>query len=292
MLYSPINYQGNKSRIVNELLDYIPKDTTSIHEIFCGSAILSLASEVHDIYLNDISTYAIQLLKYFQQNSAEKIIQNTDNIIRQYGLTNTYYEGKSKYYENKHEGLSRYNKDAYNKLKKDYNTDKTIDKLFVLIIYGFNHYLRFNNKNMFNVPVGKIDFVKSLRQKTYEYCRAINSKQISFSNLDFKEDILYKQSDKKALFYFDPPYLITTTTYNSSWKETDEKALLNILDRLNDSGYRFMLSNVIESNGKENVILKKWMKGYNVHYVNRQYLNSSYHKKNITKSIEVVITNY
>ena len=291
MLYSPINYQGNKSRIANELLKLIPDDVSEIHEIFCGSAIISFSSNIKNVYLNDINFYIIQLLKYFQENSAEQIIKNTDSIISMYGLTNTYYEGKSKYIENKHEGLSKYNKEAFNKLKHDYNIDKSIEKLFVLIIYGFNHYLRFNNADEFNVPVGKIDFVKTLRQKTVEYCNAIHSKNIYFTNLDFKEKKLYEY-DKKAFFYFDPPYLITMTTYNNLWNDNDEKQLLNKLDELNKQGYRFMLSNVIKSNGKENLLLKKWMSKYNVHYVNRQYLNSSYQKKNITKAIEVVITNY
>lgn len=292
MLYSPINYQGNKSRIVDELIKLIPNDVSEIHEIFCGSAIFSLSSDVRKIYLNDIDNYITQLIKYFQQNSAEKIIINTDKLISEYGLTNTYYEGKEKYIEYKHEGLSRYNKESYNRLKNDYNRDKSVEKLFVLIIYGFNHYLRFNNDDKFNVPVGKIDFVKTLRDRTFAYCNAIRSKNIYFSNLDFNEELLYENVDKKALLYFDPPYLITDTTYNNKWNTDSEHKLLDRLDKLDKQGYRFMLSNVIESNGKENVILKNWMNKYNVHYVNRQYLNSSYQKKNITKAIEVIITNY
>lgn len=196
MLYSPINYQGNKSRIVDKLLPYIPQNTSSIREIFCGSAILSFSSSIDNVYLNDTNRFVLDLIQYFYSNNAEEIIKKTDSIISQYGLTNTYYEGKNVYVEEKHEGLSRYNKEAYNKLKNDYNKDKDIAKLFVLVVYGFNHFLRFNRKNEFNVPVGKIDFVESLRNRTLEYCKAVQSKKLTLTNLDFRAKCLYENQNK------------------------------------------------------------------------------------------------
>lgn len=292
MLYSPINYQGNKSRIVEKLLQYIPQDTTSIHEIFCGSAILSFASTVEKVYLNDTNHYILDLIKFFSQNKAEIIIERTDKIIQQYGLTNTFYEGRNQYFEYKHEGLSRYNREAFNKLKIDYNHDKDISKLFTLIVYGFNHYLRFNSKDEFNIPVGKVDFTESLRKRTIEYCRAIHSKRIVFSDFDFREEELYEGFDKTALFYFDPPYLITDAPYNSFWSEKDEQDLLNLLDSLNKQGMKFLLSNVTESNGKTNHLLIEWAKKYRLIHIKRQYLNSSYQKKNLSNADEVIILNY
>lgn len=292
MLYSPINYQGNKSRIVGKLLQYIPPNTASIHEIFCGSAILSFASNVEQVYLNDTNNYVLDLIDFFRKNEAESIIERTDEIIRQYGLTNTFYEGRGKYIELKHEGLSRYNRSAFNRLKFDYNRDKDIAKLFTLIVYGFNHYLRFNNKDEFNIPVGKVDFVKSLRKRTVEYCRAIHSKHITFSNSDFRTAELYEGFDETVLYYFDPPYLITDAPYNTSWAEKDEQDLLNLLDLLNDRGAKFLLSNVTESNGKTNHLLSEWAKKYNLIHIKRQYLNSSYQKKNLSNADEVVIFNY
>ena len=292
MLYSPINYQGNKSRICENIVKLIPQNIDCIHEIFCGSAIVSLVSNISKVYLNDKDVHILELLKYFQDNSAEDIIKRADNIIKNYGLTNTFYEGRSAYPEKKHEGLSIFNRDPYNKLKNDYNKDKDINKLFVLLIFGFNHYLRFNSKGEFNVPVGKTDFVELLRKRTKDYSLAIQSKLIEITNLDFRDSSLYKDMGINDLYYFDPPYLITSAPYNNFWSEKDELDLLHILDTLNMNGQKFMLSNVIESNGKENKILKEWMKKYNVHYIKRQYLNSSYHKKNLSDAIEVVITNY
>lgn len=292
MLYSPLNYQGNKSRIVDYLLALLPNDTTSIREIFCGSAIVSFASQINHIYLNDINPYILDLIRYFHNNEAEIIIAQSDEVIERYGLTNTFYQGRAIYPEFQHEGLSRYNKDAYNLLRADYNADKDIVKLFVLLIYGFNHYLRFNNKDEFNVPVGKVDFVKTLRDKTRAYCNAIRNKQLHITNLDFRCEQLYIGAEQTTLFYFDPPYLITQAPYNISWTEQDECDLLNLIDGLNDNGYRFMLSNVSQSNGKRNNLLCDWMQKYNVRHIHRQYLNSSYQKKNLSAADEVVISNF
>lgn len=292
MLYSPINYQGNKSRIVNKLLEYIPSETTAIHEIFCGSAILSFASNIEHVFLNDTNPYILKLIEFFHDNSADKIIKLTDATIRHYGLTNTFYEGKQKYIEIKHEGLSCYNRHAFNLLKTDYNKDKDIIKLFTLIIYGFNHYMRFNKSEQYNVPVGKVDFVESLRKRTMEYCQAVQSKSISISNCDFRTPTLYECTDKNELFYFDPPYLITQAPYNNFWNNKDEQDLLELLSNLNKQGKKFLLSNVITSNGKTNHQLIEWAKDFKVVHLKRNYLNSSYQKKNLSAADEVIILNY
>ena len=67
--------------------------------------------------------------------------------------------------------------------------------------------------------------------------------------------------------------------------------LLDYLDRVNQRGIKFALSNVFEHKGKSNEILKEWSKKYNVKYLNHDYSNSSYNTKK-GKSEEVLITNY
>jgi len=292
MLYSPINYSGNKSRISDKIVNFFPEGINKIHEIFCGSAIVSLNSKIKKIVLNDKEEIILELLKYFQKNESSEIIKKVDKIIKKFGLTNTFYEGKNKYSPIRYEGLSNYNRNAFNKLKESYNKTKDLTELFTLIIYGFNHYIRFNKKGEYNIPVGKIDFVESLRKKTEDYCNAFRQKEVKIFNLDFRDKRLYNNVTEKDLFYFDPPYLITLAPYNTFWDENDEIELLKLLDSLNERKIKFALSNVISSNGKENKMLKEWSKKYNVNYIHRQYLNSNYRKKNITKAKEVLITNF
>lgn len=290
MINSPLNYTGNKYKLLTQIMPYLDNQSNKFVDVFAGSGLVGLNSDCSEVILNDNNNVTIDLLKYFNGQKAEDIIERMDDIIVKYGFTDTYRKGNKFYIEEKHEGLSRYNKDPFNKLKKDYNDNPSIDKLFALTIYGFNHYIRFNSAGIYNVPVGKVDYSNSLREKTKEYTNAFRNKNIKILNYDFRNKDLYE--DENAIYYFDPPYLITDAPYNNKWNENDEKELLELLDWLNDRKIKFALSNVVESNGKENIILKEWSKKYKINYMNRKYLNSNYRKKNITIAKEVLITNY
>lgn len=290
MINSPLNYIGNKYKLLPQLLPLLAKDYNYFVDVFAGSGLVGLNYNANNIILNDYNIRTTQLLRYFALNDPETIIDDIEKIILKYGFTDTNKNGNKFYKIDKNEGLSKFNKAAFYKLRADYNKDLSIDKLFALIIYGFNHYMRFNSKDEYNVPIGKGDFSESLRKKTVEYSNIFKTKKVKITNLDFRSKKLY--SNKKAFYYFDPPYLITQAPYNNMWTEEDEKDLLILLDELNKKGIKFALSNVITANGKKNAVLGEWMKKYNVHYLNRKYLNSNYRKKNITVAQEILVTNY
>ena len=266
MIGSPLNYTGNKFKLLKQLIPYLDNQSDTFIDIFAGSGLVALNTNSANLFLNDNNPITIELLNYFKDNDAKIINKNMDKII------------------------TKYNKIPYNILKEDYNSNPSVDKLFALIVFGFNHYIRYNSKGLFNVPVGKVDYTASLREKTEQYTNALKEKNITITTKDFRDLSLY--SNKNALYYFDPPYLITMAPYNATWSEKDEKDLLDLLDNLDKRGYKFALSNVIESNGKTNKLLKEWAKKYNTIYLNRKYLNSNYRKKNITVAQEVLITNY
>lgn len=290
MIKNPISYPGNKNRLVSELIKYFPKDYRVFVDVFAGSGVVAANSNAERIVLNDSNEYTIQIMKYQHDNSFEEIVDDIEAIIRKYGLTYTRKHEKGFYIEYKHEGLSKYNKEAFNKLKNDYNKTREVKLLFVLLIYGFNHYLRFNKNGEFNVPVGKVDFSNSIYKELSLFQKSFNLRNVEFLNYDFRNEEIYKYDN--AFFYFDPPYLITTAPYNAGWSEKDEIELLSLLDTLNSQGKKFALSNVILSNGKENLILKEWCQKYNVHYLHRQYRNANYQKINVTDTVEVLICNY
>lgn len=290
MINSPLNYTGNKYKLLNQILPIINGKSDRFVDVFAGSGLVGLNCDSSEVILNDNNTITIELLNYFKNNTSNQIISEVDKIILKYGFTDTHRNGKDAYPEIKHEGLSKFNKIPFNNLKNDYNNAPDLNKLFALIIFGFNHYIRFNSKGEFNVPVGKVDYSTSLRTKTEEYVSGFKKKKITITNRDFKDESIYK--DKEAIYYFDPPYLITQAPYNASWSEKDEQDLLDLLSNLDKKGYKFALSNVIEGNGKKNDLLIEWSKRFTVHYLNRKYLNSNYRKKNITIAKEVLITNY
>ena len=290
MIINPISYPGNKNKLLKEIIPLLPNNIHTFVDVFCGSGVVGVNSSASTIYCNDNNPYTIDVLRYFYENSFETIIIRLEQIIEDYGLTYSRVKPKGTYIEHKHEGLSLYNKDGYNRLKDDYNKSHEISLLVALLIYGFNHYLRFNHNDDFNVPVGKVDLSKSIYDNLQGFITDIKTKELVFSTFDFRESILYQSVE--SFYYFDPPYLVTTAPYNSTWGIEEETALLSLLDRLHTENKCFALSNVFLSNGKENQVLKTWAQNYHVHYMKRQYRNANYQKINITDTIEVLVTNY
>lgn len=289
MIVSPLNYPGNKARILNSLITLFAKDINTFVDVFCGSGIVGLNATAKSLILNDRETRIINLLRYFQQNSLDFILGEVSKIITQYKLTDSKNKPKGFYKIHKNEGLSKYNKIGFLNLRASYNQNPSEIEFFVLILFGFNHYVRFNSQGLYNVPVGKMDFSQSLYDKTIEFIKLLQSKMITFSNADFRESVLYKKGD---FFYFDPPYLITDAPYNALWSEQDEKDLYKICDDIHSQGKKFALSNVLKSNGKSNELLKKWSQKYTIIPIKRQYKNANYRRKNLSESYEVLIINY
>ena len=103
---------------------------------------------------------------------------------------------------------------------------------------------------------------------------------------------------KGDVVYCDPPYLITTGSYNDGnrgfgdWKQSEDDALLKILDFLNENGVTFYLSNVFYHKGLTNEKLIEWSNKYFVKYIDKSYSNCSYHfKERNAKTVEVLISN-
>lgn len=65
--------------------------------------------------------------------------------------------------------------------------------------------------------------------------------------------------------------------------------MLAVLNKLNGKGVRFALSNNLKY---DNPVLDKWKNKYNVHYLNGNYSNCNYQKKDKSQDVEVLITNY
>lgn len=290
MFINPISYPGNKNQVLEQIIPLFPKDYSTFVDIFCGSGVVGVNSGYGSVLCNDCNQYAIEVLRFFYQHSFEDIVSGLEGIIDSYGLTYSRIMPKGYYVEYHHEGLSLFNKEGYLKLKNDYNNDHDTIKLVALLIYGFNHYLRFNRFGQFNVPVGKVDLSSSIYSNLQSFISGIKNVQLSFSCKDFRDSSLYK--DPTSFYYFDPPYLITSAPYNVGWGVDEEKALLDILWGLNEHGIKFALSNVLLSNGKENHLLKEWARDFRIIPIRRQYRHANYQKKNITDTTEVLIVNY
>ncbi|STY62657.1 Dam family site-specific DNA-(adenine-N6)-methyltransferase [Mannheimia haemolytica] len=294
---SPLNYTGGKFKILEQIFPHIYERECFL-DLFSGGANVGVNSISSKVILNDNNKHIINLLEYFYHMDINFILDKVDKLISDYNLSNTSKFGYDYYGCNSSEGLANVNKKGYLALRHFYNSSKNKDPLvlYVLIIYSFNNQIRFNKKEEFNLPVGKRDFNNKMRNKLIDFCGYLKKKDIEFINNDFR-NVSLKKLNKNTFIYCDPPYLITTASYNENggWDEEDEKALLDYLSEANDLGFYFALSNVFTSKGNENHILKKWVvdNNFNVIYLDKNYANSNYQRKNKElETEEVLITNY
>jgi len=300
LVKSPLNYIGGKYKLLKQILPLFPDNIDTMVDLFCGGCNVGVNVNANRIIAIDKLDVLINLMKIFKELNTHDIINKIEDNIRKFNLSNTLEYGYEYYNTNSADGLAKVNKSNFLKLRNYINhmTNKESAEynisLYTLIIFSFNNQIRFNSKGEFNIPVGKRDFNKKIRNNLIDFIERLQSIDITFVCEDFI-NYDYSRLDKDDFVYADPPYLITCATYNeqNSWTETDEINLLNLLDDLNAKGIRFALSNVLESKEKSNDILKDWSKKYNIHYLNYSYNNSNYQIKDKTnKSIEVLITNY
>lgn len=298
---SPLNYVGGKYKLLEQLTKRFPTEVNTFVDYFCGGGNVGVNMKANKVIAVDKEKYLINVLNLFKTYSYTQIIDKLDDIILQYNLSNSYIYGYKYYKCDSSAGLGSYNKDKYLKLREDYNkmkedSDEKTFKFLTLIIYGFNHQIRFNSAGEFNMPVGKRDFNGSIRKNLLAFCEKLRNKNVEFVNEDFKK-FKIDNLTSEDFCYFDPPYFLGDASYNenNNWTEKDEKDLLNYIDQLNKKNIKFALSNVTQHRGEKNNLLIDWAieNRYNINYLDYNYNNSNYHSKsknNITE--EVLITNY
>ena len=279
---SPMNYMGGKKKLLKILLPCFPL-TENFVDLFCGGATVGINSNSTNVWFNDSIKPLIEMYKYMCETPISEILQYIDTTIQHWELTQE-------------------NEDAYYNFRQKYNDTPVEERhpldLFVLMAYSFNNQIRFNEKKMnFNIPFGKnrSSFNNKMRENLIGFVEALKYKNCHFTAGDYKDFDFSSLPPKDTFVYADPPYLVSTATYNSGWSEKDEYELLEYLDNLDKLGYKFALSNVLENKGSKNTILENWISknNYNVIHIEKSYANSYYQRKEKeSKTDEVLITNH
>ena len=270
---SPLNYVGGKYKLLPQILPLFPEHINTFVDLFGGRGNVTVNVKANNCIYNDILNQVPELLIYLQRNPVEKSIEQIKDLINTYSLSKTNQEG-------------------YLKLRNDYNANPTPIKFYTLVCYAFNHQIRFNSRNEYNMPFGKnrSSFNPTLENKFIEFATKIQNPKYIFTSSSFVE-FDFSDLNNTDFVYCDPPYFSSVATYNESggWTEQNEQALLNLLDNLNNRNIHWALSNNLKY---DNSLLDKWKDKYNIHYLGGDYSNCNYHKKDKSKDIEVLITNY
>lgn len=279
LIKSPLNYTGGKYKLLPQILPYFPDDINTFIDLFAGGCNVGVNVKAKNIICNDICSEVINLMSEWNKLNSKEALQILSNTIERYSLSKT-------------------NEEGFKSIRLDYNNgNKSWDMFYAMLTNAFNYQIRFSKQGNYNMPFGRnrSSFNKVLQKNFIKYIDKLNDINIEFISKDFRE-LNMDNLNSNDFLYADPPYLISCASYNESdgWNEDKEHALLELLDKLNDKGVKFALSNVLENKGKSNDILKEWSRKYNVYHLNNNYGNCNYHAKDKSKNCtdEVLITNY
>lgn len=278
---SPLNYIGGKYKLLPQIIPFFPKHSDIFVDLFSGGGNVGINVSADKIYFNDMNSKINDLFRFFQGTDPYELIFQIHNRINDYQLSKT-------------------NEHGFLKFREQYNNNPTPLDLYVLVSYSFNYQFRFNNNMKYNNPFGRNRSQFSLRmeENLIRFITRLNELNAIFTDCYFTQfDMSHLTKD--SFVYADPPYLITTGSYNDgnrgfvNWTKKQEYELYDLLDSLDRRQIKFALSNVTVHKGKRNDILMNWIdkNGYTQHILDYNYGNSSYNTKKGT-SIEVLVTNY
>lgn len=270
IIKSPLNYTGSKYSIFNEILKVMPKHISTFLDVMGGAFNVGANVVAEQVIYNEFLPHTFNIIKLLLNTDKQIIINNVENIIEKFNL-------------------KKADKESYLKLRDDYNKTKDIYKLFVLHMYCFQNQMRFNSKLEFNSPVGNCSYNETLIERINLFDP--KTKNYKLYNLSY-DNINYLEYDKNSVFYFDPPYFITSATYNDGkrgfvgWNADEETKLLDYITNLHLNGYKFILSNVLYHNDSQNNLLVEWIKTHNFNVKNIDNVGSKNSRD------EVLISNF
>ncbi len=269
---SPLNYSGSKDVIMPRIIKQLPKHVGTFVDAMggafnVGANIVALEKTVYAEYNN----YVFDIIKKILDTDPESLISEVEAIVDKFGL-------------------HKKDKDAYINLRNYYNeTDQSPINLFVLQIYAFQNMIRFNGSHKMNTPVGNnelsdgiLDRIKDFHVKAPVY----ELKCCKYNTID------YSAFPKDTIFYFDPPYFITSAEYNDGkrgldgWNANNEVELFAYILELSKAGYKFMLSNCVRHNGKVHHMLLDWVAEHNFNLIDLGKTGIKYPRE------EALITNF
>lgn len=276
----PFNYSGSKYKMLDQLIPMIDYNKKTFVDLFSGggSVYTNIITEFDKIVVNDIIKDLVLVQKHLLFNDA-----TIDTV--------------------KHFCVDKDDKDGYNNLRNDYNSNPTPEKLFALMLCCTNNMLRFNKKFEFNQTFGKRTYNIRTNSKINKYIKHVRPhlNKIIFSYKHFSEVPIVLNTT----YYIDPPYgyimeengniknnQISEAGYNCYYNKKDDEMLYDYVHRINKVGSTFLMSGLLEHNGKKSWLLNKLIQdGFNWKLIDYDYNKVSRIKQD-KNSKEIIIYNY
>ena len=87
-LKAPMNYTGNKFKLLSQIIPLFPDNINTFVDLFCGSSTVALNVNADKIICNDSNKLLIDVLKYLQSSNKETILKEISGIIDEFDLGN------------------------------------------------------------------------------------------------------------------------------------------------------------------------------------------------------------
>lgn len=225
----PFNYAGSKSQYT-ELFNV----EQPIADLFGGGGGFWSNVKSNDIIVNDVCEPLIKFQKRIYEASDEQFESIISILYMKTSAVNS--------------------KEDYELMRSKFNETKD-DLLFMCCLSCCtNNLIRFNKSGGFNQTWGQRKFNASMESKLRDFRERIKGKNIKFHIGDFQQI----DATGRVLFV-DPPYLISSAGYNTSWTADDEKRLYSFL-----KGKDFVLTNFLFRGDIHNTILEEFIRDNNL----------------------------
>jgi DNA adenine methylase Dam len=270
MVNTPFNYTGSKFKLLDQLIPNFDYTKKYFVDLFCGggSVYTNVVNNYEKVLVNDIIKELIDIHKELV-NEPQSIISKTKSVL-----------------------VNKDDADGFMELRKSFNSDKSGNKLWALMLSCTNNMMRFNKSFEFNQTFGKRSWNDSTEKKVNEFVEHISKfkDKLYFISKDFVEI----KPTNPSMIYIDPPYTNTEAGYNAYWSKTKESQLYDYIIEMNNMGHSFMLSGVLgehKNNEKSEIIYKLLELGFKSKILDYDY-DKVARKKNSKNSQEIIIYNY
>lgn len=274
-----LNYTGSKYLLLPQLITEFDYSKKTFLDLFTGSFVVgsNVVDKYDKVVANDIICDLIGI---------HKGLIESDDIIEQTKLLCP----------------SKDDQEGYIQLRLSYNENKTPEKLWALVLSCMSNLMRFNNSGKFNQSFGRRSWNSNTQRKVDEFTNHIRpyKDKIEFISKHFNDVILTEPS----MVYIDPPYgycidengqmsnnQISEGGYNVIYKKEDDIKLYEYIKKLDKEGHSFMLSGLLEHDGKKSWLLTKLISdGFRYKELDFDYNKVS--NKGNKFSTEIIIMNY
>jgi site-specific DNA-adenine methylase len=280
-IQTPFNFTGSKFNLLDQIIPQLDTSKETFVDLFAGGG--SVYTNVVHLYKNIIVNDKIKELIGIQ----EKLLQG-DEIIE----------------EVKKLVVSKDDAEGYGKLRDSYNENPTAEKLWALMLCCTNNMMRFNQKLKFNQTFGKRTYNDSTEKKVRGFVEHLRPEfsRINFISMDFNDVPI----TSNTMYYIDPPYgyeidkfggrgkkQISEAGYNAYYSIKNDIELYYYLKTINLYGSSWMMSGLLEHNGKKSWILNTLINdGYPWKELEYDYYKVSRNKEVDKKSREIIVMNY